>query len=87
LSCFQASRESQCDDLGNEPVLSNESSRGIVKLERGVGIVTLMMGEVEYSLVTFFALFLKVVVDIVVSDSERDLWVLLMSRICVIRKL
>ena len=82
FSCFQASRESQCEDFGNEPVLSNESFRGIVKLERGVGIVTLMMGAVSISLVTFVvALFLKLVVVIVVSDSEKDLWVLLMSRI------
>ncbi len=82
LSCFQASRESQCDDLGNEPVPSNESFRDIIKLERGVAIVTLMMGNV-----TFVALFREFVDATVVSDSEKDLWVLLKSRIRVIRKL
>lgn len=67
-------------------MLSNESFRDI-KLERGVAIVTLMMGNVDISLVTFVALFREFVDATVVSDSEKDLWVLLKSRIRVIRKL
>jgi len=63
-------------------VPSNESFRDIIKLERGVAIVTLMMGNVR-----FVALFREFVDATVVSDSEKDLWVLLKSRIRVIRKL